>query len=175
MFAADRQRSTSQMLSDGILWVALICWFYLALASAWSGPRFASWLDVRIFDATPVRAIGAVLLAGGPAVYGLALRALGESWRIGIDREKPGAIVTRGIFAWTRNPIYVGFDLMFVGTFLVQGRLVFLVLAVILAAMIDRMIRREEAFLEATYGNAYREYSAHVGRYLSRPWKPSAW
>ena len=173
VIARDRQRSASQMLSDAVLWIALICWFYLTLASAWSDPHFPSWLDARIFDATPARAIGAVLLVGGLAVYGLALRALGESWRIGIDREKPGAIVTWGIFARTRNPISVGFDLMFVGTFLVQGRIIFLVLAVILVVMIDRMIRREERFLEATYGGTYREYSAHVGRYVSKPWKPS--
>ena len=93
-------------------------------------------------------------------------RKMGRSWRIGIDRNTPGALVTSGIFAWTRNPIYVALDLIFFGTFLVQGRAVFLGLALALAGLLHYQIRREEKYLAGLYGDAYRAYCERVGRYM---------
>jgi protein-S-isoprenylcysteine O-methyltransferase Ste14 len=98
-------------------------------------------------------------------IYGLALRAFGDSWRLGIDRTAPGALVTHGIFAWTRNPVYVGLDLLAFGTFLIQGRLIFMVLALLISWMLHLQIRREERFLDRAHGDAYREYRTRVGRY----------
>ena len=95
------------------------------------------------------------------------LRAFGDSWRLGIDRDAPGVLVTDGIFAWTRNPIYVGLDLLALGTSLVQGRLIVLALALVIAVMLHDQILREESFLARTYGDAYREYCARVRRYGS--------
>ncbi|MHB8866444.1 MAG: methyltransferase family protein [Pirellulaceae bacterium] len=85
-----------------------------------------------------------------------------QSWRLGIDRKSPGSLVTTGIFAWTRNPIYVAFDLLAIGTLLLQGRLIFLVLAAIIVLVVHELICREERFLSEQYGHAYRDYRARV-------------
>ncbi len=71
-----------------------------------------------------------------------------------------------GIFAWTRNPIYVALDLIFFGAFLVQGRAIFLALALALAGLLHYQIRREEKYLARLYGDAYRAYCERVGRYV---------
>lgn len=92
---------------------------------------------------------------------------MGDSWRIGIDRGAPGALVTDGIFAWSRNPIYLGFELGVIGTFLIQGRLIFLVITLVLMGVLSALIRREERFLTRSYGDAYREYQSRVGRYVT--------
>ncbi len=106
-------------------------------------------------------------MVAGVALYGLALAAFGHSWRMGIDRKTPGALVTHGIFAWTRNPIYLSLDLLVVGTFLIQGRLLFLALSLVIVGLLHDQIRREERFLAEAYGDAYRDYRAWVGRYLT--------
>ena len=86
-----------------------------------------------------------------------------------IDRKTPGSLRTNGVFAWTRNPIYLGFDLMVSGTFLIQGRLHLLLIALILAMVLHQQIRREERFLTGRYGDAFDSYCARVGRYINWP------
>jgi protein-S-isoprenylcysteine O-methyltransferase Ste14 len=84
-----------------------------------------------------------------------------------IDRTHPGPLVTGGIYGWTRHPIYVAFDLLFVGTFLVLGRLIFLVLALVWLRLLHSYMQREECFLSHLYGEPYRDYCGRVGRYFS--------
>ncbi len=84
-------------------------------------------------------------------------------------RRTPGPLVTGGVFAWTRNPIYVSFELFVLGTFLVLGRLSFLAIAAVMGVLLDDQIRREERFLAEAHGAPYREYCARVGRYVSLP------
>jgi len=54
-----------------------------------------------------------------------------------------------------------------IGTFLMEGRLVFLVAALVLLALGHPLIRREERFLAQVHGAAYAGYCARVGRYLT--------
>jgi protein-S-isoprenylcysteine O-methyltransferase Ste14 len=112
--------------------------------------------------------VGAVALSTSAVIYALALRALGESWRIGLDRDTHGPLVTRGVFAVMRNPIYVSIDLHVLGTFACSGRLFFLVAAVFTIGALHVASRVEEAFLTDTYSGAYREYWGRVRRYC--PW-----
>lgn len=165
----DWERTVPQMLCDLLLLSSLFALGYHVLAYSWPLPgAFVVPSLGRVWiDGTAAKAAGALLLAAAVVIYGLALWAFGNSWRLGIDRQSPGCLVTTGIFAWTRNPIYVALDLVAIGTFLLQGRLIFLVLAAILVLMLHEMICREERFLRERYGQAYREYCARVGRYVT--------
>jgi len=163
----DWQRSPVQMLADLLLFTCLLLWGYEVVAYAWPlrTHLVPAPLGTGLIDAVAAKVVGLVATLSGLLIYGLALRAFGASWRLGIDRAAPGSLVTDGIFAWTRNPIYVALDLLAIGTFLVMGRLLFLALGLIIVAMLHGQIRREERFLVEAYSDAYREYCARVGRY----------
>ena len=169
VLAIDHHRTPKQMLADLLSVICLLLWWYEVVAYAWPVPiHFVPpWLGIVLFDAVAVKISGAALWAGGLVIYGLALWAFGDSWRLGIDRSRPVALVTRGIFASTRNPIYVSFNLMSVGTFLIQGRLIFLMLAIFFAGLLHLQILREERFLSQTQGDAYHRYRGRVGRYVT--------
>ena len=119
-----------------------------------------------LIDVTAIKILGAVLLIAGPVIYSLALVAMGSSWRLGIDRNSHGRLVTGGIFRMSRNPIYIALDCMVLGVFLIQGRLVFLALAAFLIGTLHDQILHEERFLSRAYGDAYRDYCRRVGRYV---------
>jgi len=74
--------------------------------------------------------------------------------------------VTTGVFAITRNPIYVALLLILLGQFLIFPNPI--LLAYLLAAMwlIHRQVLREEAYLRNHYGQEYSEYCSRVRRYL---------
>lgn len=122
--------------------------------------------DIRILNSETVQRVGAILVGAGVLIFALSLISLGNSWRIGIDRKTPGALVTTGLFRFSRNPIFVFMDLYLTGTFLLNGTCVFLVVAVIGVAILHFQILREESFLSERYGEPYRAYRGRTPRYL---------
>jgi protein-S-isoprenylcysteine O-methyltransferase Ste14 len=111
------------------------------------------------------RSSGAICWAAALAIYALAQRTLGASWRMRVSSKSPGALVTHGIFAWSRHPIYFSFMLMNIGTFLILGRLVFVVISAIAIPLLHWRMVLEEPFLAETYKDSYRDYCSRVGRY----------
>lgn len=136
---------------------------------------FPAPLHTVLFDSLPLRAIGVVLVIGGLVLFAWAIRDLGPSWRLGIDERSPGRLVTQGIYALSRHPIYLFFNLYFVGTLMINGTLVFLLFALLAAANLHLQILSEEAFLLQVYGQDYRVYCLRTGRYLGwRGVRPTA-
>jgi protein-S-isoprenylcysteine O-methyltransferase Ste14 len=82
------------------------------------GPR-ALWLPVgayeALFDATAAKVTGVVLIVVGLALFAAALVSFGKSWRVGVDELHPGDLVSGGVFAVSRNPIFVFMILYAVG------------------------------------------------------------
>jgi protein-S-isoprenylcysteine O-methyltransferase Ste14 len=104
----------------------------------------------------------------GLAIIGftLTLISFGNSFRVGIDVKTPDKLVTTGMFAISRNPIYVCFLLFFIGLFLVHRNIVIAVAVILFALAIHRQILREEKFLKSYYGTEYDVYCWRVRRYL---------
>jgi len=102
------------------------------------------------------------------AIFGftLALISFGDSFRVGIDENKPDKLVTTGMFALSRNPIYVCFLLFFAGLFLIHRNIVIAVGMALFAAAIHRQVLREEKFLKSHYGGEYEDYCKKVRRYF---------
>ncbi len=123
--------------------------------------------NVPVLQNLTARIVGALLIFWGLAVFLLALRHLGASWRLGIDERTPGKLVTRGIYSITRNPIFVFFDLYFAGTFLVNGTLIFLIFGLVLPVLLHLQILEEERTLRKLYPQAYPAYCARTARYLT--------
>ena len=76
-------------------------------------------------------------------------------------------LVTTGIHGWSRNPIYIGMFLVYGAIGLAVRSPWILILALALAAAIRYgIVAREEAYPERRFGDAYRDYKAHVRRWL---------
>lgn len=76
-------------------------------------------------------------------------------------------LVTDGIYAWTRNPIYVGNWLIAMGMFVLSGMgALSCVLGTLLLLHYLRVVQAEERMLERAFGEAYTEYRATVPRFL---------
>jgi len=167
--AIARGKPLGQALLEGLLVVGLPLWLFEVFAWAWP-LRFhvlPEALGAVVIGGAVARWLGAALVAAGLALFALALAAFGDGWRVGIDTEQPGALVTRGVFGLSRNPIYVFMNLYAWGTFLLSGRLLFLLFAAVASAALHAQIYREERFLAATYGEPYRRYCAATPRYLA--------
>ena len=81
--------------------------------------------------------------------------------------DPPTRMVTDGLFRWTRNPMYLGFVLMTVGTAILFGMLTPLLIAAAFAVVCDRWsICFEERVMRATFGDAYDAYCRRTRRWI---------
>jgi protein-S-isoprenylcysteine O-methyltransferase Ste14 len=140
-----------------------IFYFYCVFAAAFGFPAVSR---QRFFSSTIVSSAGAILCLAGLILFLLSLISFGRSFRVGIDPDHPHKLVTTGIFALSRNPIYVAFAFVLVGQFLLFSNWILLIYLLAAAWLFHRQVLREEEFLKKHYGQEYFDYSARVRRYL---------
>ena len=96
----------------------------------------------------------------------VAMLTMADSWRAGIPDSDKTAFVQRGIYRISRNPAFVGFDLMYIGLLMAFPNIIHLLFAVFPVVMLHLQIRQEEDFLRKTFGTEYEEYCKKVRRYI---------
>lgn len=131
----------------------------VALQRAWPSPA--------LFEPGPARWFGWVLCVAG---LGIAAAGVLHFRQIRTPVDPTGqatTVATGGIYAWTRNPMYLGTLLAFAGLGLAWP-LTWLVLLIPLLAfgLFKLAITREEAFLERRFGAEYSAYKARVRRWI---------
>jgi len=104
----------------------------------------------------------------GNVIFLLSVLCMKDSWRAGIPDKDKTELVTTGIYRFSRNPAFLGFDLMYIGVLLLYGNLLTLGFSVFAIVMLHLQIIQEERYLVNTFGELYQEYCRHVFRYLGR-------
>ena len=104
----------------------------------------------------------------GDIIFLVSVLCMKDSWRAGIPDKDRTKLVTTGIYRYSRNPAFLGFDFMYVGLLLMYFNLSMLVVSAFAIIMLHLQILQEERYLTENYGDSYREYRKHVFRYLGR-------
>jgi protein-S-isoprenylcysteine O-methyltransferase Ste14 len=122
---------------------------------------------VRMLSGVWVQTAGIVVATAGIAATVYAQLEMGDSWRIGVDVKETTTLVHTGVFARIRNPIYTAMFTFGIGIALVTPNLVACAGLILLIATIELQVRRvEEPYLLRIHGDAYRAYTASVGRFI---------
>lgn len=112
--------------------------------------------------------IGLVLVAIGEAIRLAGVAAAGTVTRR--RSRRVDRLVTYGIFAWMRNPLYVGNFLIWMGFVVISGVLWFLPIAIVIFAIeYSLIVRFEEGVLESIFGEEYLAYKRRTPRWVPRP------
>jgi protein-S-isoprenylcysteine O-methyltransferase Ste14 len=115
------------------------------------------WLDI----------VGLVLVLAGLAVVFTGILTF-RRFRTAVYPNRPAKVlVDTGVYAYTRNPMYSGMTLLYVGMSLVMGSVwCLLLLPVVLFVMVTQVIGREERYLRQRFPKEYAEYCRRVGRWV---------
>ena len=160
------RRALELLVPAGLLfWVVEIANHALGPVAVWL-PEAAY---APLFDAAAARVAGAALTAFGLALFAAALWSFGRSWRVGVDKRTPGELVSGGVFALSRNPIFVFMNLYAIGGLLLNGTPVFVAIAGVTLLGVHFQILQEERFLAGRYGRAYAQSRERTGRYVTLP------
>ncbi len=110
---------------------------------------------------------GAALAACGFVMIGIGTRRFLAAGTNIPPTLPTTALVVEGIYGRTRNPLYLGTTLVYLGLSVAAGSLWAIVLAVPLLWVINvGVVAREERYLERKFGDAYRAYKARVRRWV---------
>lgn len=112
----------------------------------------------------PMYFMGTALLASG---VWLCLGALKTGRLIKHIKEKK--LITDGVYAWVRNPLYTGITFIVTGFIFFENNLFLLTLIIFFWGIMTLSVKREERSLEKIFGEEYRSYKLKVNRCIPFP------
>ena len=134
-------------------------WLLGGLVVTWASPWQVPW--------GPNATIGSGLILIGIVVTLAAIIEFGRSKTSIIPRQDPNALITSGIFRFSRNPIYLADVLILIGVTIYSGKwLGFLLVPLFVWLLHHRFIRGEEAKLQDAFGDSFKAYASRVRRWL---------
>ncbi|MDR2934172.1 MAG: isoprenylcysteine carboxylmethyltransferase family protein [Rickettsiales bacterium] len=109
--------------------------------------------------------IGLFIVALGVITFITSVIHMKKSWRVGISNEK-SKLIKNGIYKFSRNPAFLGFDLMYIGILITFPNWVHFITTVLTIIIFHIQILEEEKHLHKVFGKEYTDYKKRVGRYF---------
>jgi protein-S-isoprenylcysteine O-methyltransferase Ste14 len=132
--------------------------FFITLPISFHGPAVLSWLGIATTTA-------------GVSLFCTAMVSMKDSWRVGIDPGTKTKLVINGVYTLSRNPAFLGFDLVFSGVFLSFPDPFTAAACIAIVISIHSLILKEEEHWIAVGGREYERYMKRVPRYCI-PFRP---
>lgn len=104
----------------------------------------------------------------GDIIFLISVVCMKDSWRAGIPDKNKTELVTNGIYKFSRNPAFLGFDFMYAGVLLMYFNPLTAVFSLFAAITLHLQILQEEKYLTSVFGSSYTAYKSRVFRYLGR-------
>lgn len=139
------------------------------------GGLLAGWLLEWLWPLGPsgfamhaaVGSIGVLMILAAGVIFALAARRFRQAGTNIPTNLPTTALVTKGPYRYSRNPIYIALALLYAGIAVVAGLWWSLPLLVpVLVVLHWGVVLREERYLENRFGDAYRAYKSRTRRYL---------
>ena len=116
-----------------------------------------------------LRITGITLGVLGVIIFAVSVLTMRDSWRAGVPKDENTELVTSGIYAFSRNPAFLGCEFIYIGIlamFFNVSLLIVTLLAILLLHL--QIVNVEEDFLLTTFGDDYLAYKKKVCRYIGR-------
>jgi protein-S-isoprenylcysteine O-methyltransferase Ste14 len=160
-----------------LIWVPLvISWIVLPyLATTQSNPRFAVPEFVSAHPALSTLRWVASLLAFLCFLMTIECWVrMGENWRMGVLPDQKTDLITSGLYAHVRHPIYALSILLMLCSALIVPTVPMITVAAVHVVLIILKARNEEHFLLKAHGELYEEYSRRTGHFFPRFTSPKS-
>ncbi|WP_044239810.1 methyltransferase family protein [Flexithrix dorotheae] len=145
--------------------MVLLTWVSIGIYSFY--PNWYQYLmPVDYLDFEWLRISGLILLIISFLWTSLAQLQMSSSWRIGIDYEEKTKLISHGLFKYSRNPVFLGILISYLGTFLIIPNILSFSIQLVTFVTIQTQVRLEEEYLESVQGQDYLTYKSKVRRWL---------
>ena len=142
--------------------LALVVLAVNAFAPQWSGYL----LPADFLKKSWLECMGLALLHISLLLVVVAQVQMARSWRVGFDEKERTELVTGGLFAHSRNPVFVGMLVTMLGLFFALPNALTLLSMVMTWVVLQIQVRMEEDYLSRAQGQSYLDYLKKVRRWL---------
>lgn len=113
-----------------------------------------------------IRVAGVAVLSLGVLIFIIAMTTMRGNWRAGFDSSQNTDLVTSGIYRFSRNPAFVGFDLLYIGCAIAFPNVINIGTALTCVLLFHVQILGEEKYCSKAFGKEYDNYRSLVRRYF---------
>ncbi len=145
--------------------MVLLTWFSIGIFSFYP-PWYQYLMPVQYLDIEWLKISGLLLLVVSFLWTSLAQYQMSKSWRIGIDYEEKTELISHGLFNYSRNPVFLGVLISYLGTFLIIPNILSFSILLVTLVTIQIQVRLEEEYLESVQGQDYLDYRSRVRRWI---------
>ncbi len=112
---------------------------------------------------------GALAMVAGLWLFWRSHADLGESWSVTLELNADHRLVTRGVYAFVRHPMYLSFIVLGIGQALLLANWIAGLSGLVATALLVAVrLPHEEAMMLEAFGDEYRDYMRRTGRLLPR-------
>ncbi len=158
-------------LKERLLWAGwmfvVVAWLTLPFLSV-SGNEVPGALIIPSLVRPVGRALGLIMMGAGYAGTLWCYVAMGNAWRMGVDRTEKTDLVTRGPYRWVRHPIYLCQVVMVAAIAILLPSVLSLVILIFHLLCVLIKAADEESHLRALLGQSYEAYCASSGAWIPR-------
>ena len=145
----------------GTVFILTFCFAFILVIMGYFGS-----IKMTIYLSLYIETFGFLIGFIGISVAMVGQIQMGNSWRIGVNPEEQTELITTGLYAKSRNPIYFGILLFWIGLTISFLHLLLFASALVCWFCIELMVRRiEEPYLIKKHGNAFTDYVENTNRY----------
>ena len=146
----------------GTIFVLTFC-FALSLVIK----RYVGYLETVVNLSPHIEYAGFFIALSGIMVTVVSQLQMGDSWRIGVDQQESTTLITNGLYGRSRNPIYFGILLFWIGLSITFPHPLLWISASVCWICIELIVRKiEEPYLRKEHGAEFQNYVARTNRYL---------
>jgi len=117
-------------------------------------------------ESDSIKMAGVMLLVLSILWISVAEYQMAASWRIGIDYNETTELVSKGLFKISRNPVFLGVFISYIGMFLIMPNALSFAIMLLMVVSIQIQVRLEEAYLESVHEETYLKYKKKVRRWI---------
>lgn len=130
-------------------------------------PHLNEYLNpITFMETDTLKKIGVIIFLIAFTWTAIAQFQMSKSWRIGIDYEEKTELVSSGLFNYSRNPVFLGILLSYLGIFLIAPNTLSFSVLLVIFFIIQTQVRLEEEYLEKVQGQSYLDYKKNVRRWI---------
>ncbi len=139
--------------------ISIVCYSFFPDAYYYLSP-------IQYMEKDILPQLGLICIVSSFVITIIALYNMSDSWRIGIDYEEHNDLITSGIFKYSRNPVFLGINLVNIGTLLIIPNTLTILVFVTSFVVFEVQVRLEEEYLVNKHGEDYIIYKKRVRRWL---------
>lgn len=158
-------RSARAWVTRGFILCGVAAFVYVMTQAVWSD-FVARMGELAVLSRPSFWLLGWLLMIASLVLIVVAQAQMGTSWRVGIDDSERVRLITQGLYTRSRNPIFLGMQLMLVGLVFARPTWASVLLCLASSFFIQWQVRLEEAFLASTLGDEYRRFCMKTRRWL---------